>query len=94
MYLGSRYHTIPILICKRDFKGAFILIPVSINGIAYMGCRFSIYMVLYLALFFGWRPSTAGWGAISTLPMQYVAAYRSFSDNINGPEWCLASDYV
>ena len=94
MYWKRRYLAIPIFICRRDVKGAFMLIHVSIKGLAYMGCHFSVYMVLYLALFFGRRPSPERWGAISTLLMQYLAAYRPCAEHINGPEGFVDCQYV
>ena len=45
-YWRRRYPAIPILICNRNVKGAFELIPASVKGLAYTGCRSSIYMVL------------------------------------------------
>ena len=51
MYWKRRYPAIPILISKRDFKGSFKLIPVSVRGLAYMGCRFAKYVAMYLAIF-------------------------------------------
>ena len=93
-YWKRRYPSIPVLISKRDVKGAFKLIPVGIRGLAYMGCRFSHYIGMYLALFFGWRPSPANWGLISTLLMQYVAAFRPSNDRLGGPESFIAFEYV
>lgn len=93
-YWGRRYHPIPILIPKRDVKGAFKLLPVSIRGLEYMGCLISISIAMYLAMFFGWRPSPANWGLISTLLMQYVAAFRPRDEYIDGPETFVAFHYV
>ena len=94
LYWKRRYPSVPILICKRGAKGAFELIPLSIRGMAYMGCRFASFIVMYLALFFGWRPSPANWGIVSTLLMQYVAAYRLVNDYRDGPDSFIAYQYV
>ena len=94
LYWKLRYPTIPILIWKRDVKGAFKLIPISIRGLAYTGFRFSIYIAMYLALFFGWRPSPANWGLIATLLMQYVTAYRPQREFRDGAESFIAYQYV
>ena len=86
LYWKRRYPTAPVLLCKRDVKGAFEIIPFSIDGLTYMGCRFAGLISMYLALFFGWRHSPANWGLISTLLMQYVAAFRPAQDFLEGPE--------
>ena len=56
LYWKRRYPTIPALLCKRDAKGAFKLMPVSIRGLTHMGVQFSNYLILYLPLFFVWKP--------------------------------------
>ena len=94
LYWKRRYHTVPILICKRDANAAFKFIPVSIRGVAYMGCRFSGFLIMYIALFFGWRPSPANWGLIAKFLMQYVAAYRPASGHRGGPESFISYQYV
>ena len=75
IYWGKRCPNIRVWISKRGVWSAFKLIPVSIRSMAYMGCRFAGYMVVYLPLFFGWGPSPANWGVISTLLMQYIPAF-------------------
>ena len=59
-----------------------------------MGYRFGCYVGIYLALFFGWRPSPANWGVISTLVMQHVAAHRPAHPKRDGPEGFIAYQYV
>ena len=61
LYWDARYHGVPILMSKRDVKGAFELIPVSVKGLSYMGRRFAKFARMYLSLFFGWRPSPSNW---------------------------------
>ena len=39
LFWHRRYPGVPVVISKRDAKGAFKLIPVSIKGLLYMGCR-------------------------------------------------------
>ena len=75
LYWERRYPTIPALLCKRDVKGAFKLRPVSIVGLAHMGLQFANYMILYPSLYFGWKPSPASWGIISSLLLQFVASF-------------------
>ena len=94
LYWKRRYPALPILICKRDVDGAFKLIPVSTKCLAYMGCMFSVFIAIYLALFFGWRPSPANWGIVSTLMMQYVSAYRPRNEYSDGPESLIDYQYV
>ena len=94
LYWKRRYPTIPILISKRDVKGAFKLVPVSVRGLAYMGCRFAHFVGMYLAMFFGWRCSPANWGVLSSLLMQYVAAFRPPNQFVEGPESFIAFQYV
>ena len=94
LYWKRRYPSIPILISKRDVKGAPKLTPVSIRGLAYMGCRFSVYIGMYLAMFLGWRPSPANCGVISTLITQYVSAFRPSNEYLEGPESFIAFQYV
>ena len=94
LYRKRRYPSIPVLICKRDVKGAFKQIPVSIRGLAYMGCRFSVYISMYIALFFGWRPSPENCGLASPLLMQYIAAYRPLGEFTDGPEPFIDYQYV
>ena len=62
LYCKRRYPGAPVLISKRDVKSAFKLAPLAVCGLAYMGCRFARFIGIYLALFFGWRPSPANWG--------------------------------
>ena len=52
LYWGARYPGIPVLISRRDVKGACKLIPVSVRGLAYMGCLFAKFVFMYLSLFF------------------------------------------
>ena len=59
-----------------------------------MGLRFSIYMAMCMALFFGWRLSPKSWGVISTLPMQYVADFRPIAGRLGDPEGPIALQYV
>ena len=94
LYWKRRYPTIPILISKRDAKGAFKLVPVSVRGLAYMGRRFAHFVAMYLAMFFGWRCSPANWGILSSLLMQYVAAFRPSNQVVEGPESFIAFQYV
>ena len=94
LYFKRRYPGITLLVSKRDVKSAFKLVPVSVRGYAYMGYRFANYVGIYLALFFGWRPSPANWGVISTLAMQHVAAHRPASPGRGGPEGFISSQYV
>ena len=94
LYWQRRYPRVPILIPKRDVRGAFKLIPVSIRSLAYTGCRFAGYMVVYLSLFFGWKPSPANWGAISTLMMHYLSAFAHEAIYIDGPESLVDYQYV
>ena len=42
LYWKRRYPTIPVLLCKRDVKGAFKLLPISIRGLTHMGCSLPI----------------------------------------------------
>ena len=73
LYWKRRYPTIPVSLRKSDVKGAFELLPISIRGLPHMGLQFSEYMILYLSLYFGWKPSPASWGVISALLLQYVS---------------------
>ena len=82
-----------MLISKRDVKSAFKLAPIAVCGLAYMGCRFAHFVGIYLALFFGWRPSPANWGVISTLVMQYIAAHRPARCRRDGPDGFIAFHY-
>ena len=94
LYFKRRYPGIPLLISKRGVKSAFKLVPVSVCGYPYVGYRFGQYVGIYLALFFGWMPSAANWGVISTLAMQHVAAYRPAHPLRGGPEGFVAYQYV
>ena len=49
---------------------------------------------MYLSLFFGWMPSPANWGIISTLLMQYIAANFPNNAHSEGHEAYLAYQYV
>ena len=80
--------------CKRDVKGAFKLIPVFIAGLTHMGCRFGKFLVAYLSTFFGWKPSPANWGEITTLLLQFVAAFGPAIPHQCGPEAFAPSQYV
>ena len=80
--------------CKRDVNGAFKLIPISIRGLAHMGLQFSEYMILYLSLYFGWKPSPASCGVISTLLLQFVASFTPSRPRDMGPEEFVAYEYV
>ena len=62
MLCKRRYPGIPVLLSKRDVKSAFKLVPIAVCGLPYMGCRFGNFICIYLALFFGWRPSPANLG--------------------------------
>ena len=94
LYRKRRYPAIPVLLCKRDVKGAFKLLPVSIVGLAHMGVRFAEYMIVYLSLFFGWKPSPASWGIISSLLLQFVASFIPRDKYAMGPEGFRAYEYV
>ena len=94
MLCKRRYPGIPVLLSKRDVKSAFKLIPIAVFGLPYMGCRFSSFICIYLALFFGWRPSPANWGVVATLLMQYIASHRPKGEKRDGPEGLLAFQYV
>ena len=59
-----------------------------------MGCVFSGYVVIYSSLFFGWKPSPGNWGAISTLLIQYVAAFTPDDIRPCGPGSLAAYQYV
>ena len=89
-----RYPGIPVLVSKRDVKSAFKLVPISVCGLAHMGCRFANFIGIYLSLFFGWRPSPANWGVVATLVMQFIAAHRPAAPTRDGPEALVAFQYV
>ena len=94
LYWKRRYPTIPILLCKRDVKGAFKLLPVSIVGLAHMGIQFANYTILYLSLYFGWKQSPASWGIISSLLLQFVASFAPSDPSCMVPEGFRAYEYV
>ena len=94
LYRDARYRGVPVLLSSRDAKGAFKLIPVSAKGLAYMGSRLAKFVYMYISLFFGWMPSPANWGIISTLLMQYIAAQFPNNSHIEGPESYLPHQYV
>lgn len=94
LYWKRTYPTIPVLICKRDAKGAFKFTLVSIRDMAYMWRMFSVYISMYLSLLFGWRPSPANWGVISAHLIQYVAAYSPRDEFIDGAGSFSAYRYV
>ena len=94
LYWKKRYPKIPILVSKRDFRGAFKSIPVSIRSLAYAGCRFAGYMVVYLSLFFGREPSPGNWGVISTLLMRYISAFAPNDIYLSGHESLVSYNYV
>ena len=94
LFWQRRYPGVPVLIAKRDVKGAFKLIPVSIRGLWHMGCRVANFVCVYLALFFGWRPSPANWGIMASLLMQFVAAHSPANIWSEGPEAYVAYQYV
>ena len=41
---------------------------------------------MYMSRFFSWRPSAANWGLVTTLLLQYVAAYGPVEEYSDGPE--------
>ena len=94
LYWQRRYPGIDILLCKRDVKGAFKLLPVAIAGLTHMGCRFASYIVTYLAMFFGWKPSPANWGVITSMLLQYVATFQPTDEHTCGPESFSPYQYV
>ena len=94
LYWKRRYPTLPVLLCKRDFKGAFKLLPIAIRGLTHMGIQFSEYMILYVSLYFGWEPSPASRGVISTLLLQFVASFVPSRPREVGPEGFVAYEYV
>ena len=94
LYWGRSYPTIPILLRKMDVKGAFELIPVAIRGLTHMGFRFANFAVLYLSLYFGWMPSPASWGVISTTLLQFVSPFSPDKAHTMGPEGLAAYEYV
>ena len=70
------------------------LIPVSVKGMAYMACRFAKYVFTYRALFFGWRPSPANCGIMSTLLMQFISSRSPLDCHTEGAEAYVAYQYV
>ena len=79
---------------KRDVQSAFKLIPIAVFGLPYMGRRFRNFICIYLALFFGRRPSPANWGVVATLLMQHIASHRPTNEKRDGPEGLVAFQYV
>ena len=94
LYWKRRYPTIPILLCKRDVKGAFKLLPASIAGLAHMGLQFANYTILYLRLYFGRKPSPASWGIISSILLKFAASFTPKDPSCMGPEGFRAYEYV
>ena len=90
LFWQRRYPGVPVMISKRDVKGAFKLIPVSVKGLCYMGCRVANFVCVYLSLFFGWRPSPANWGIIASLLMQFIASHAPSNTWSEGPESYVA----
>ena len=84
MYWKRRIPSIPILTCKRDVNGALNLITVWAKGIAYLGCMYAIFIAMYHAQFSGCRTTPANWGIVSIVRTQYVSAYCSRDDYIDG----------
>ena len=94
LHRKRRYPGVPMLISRRGEKWAFKLIPISTKDLLYMGCRFSRYVCLYISLFFGWQPSPANWGTVSTRLMQFIAARRPDNAHSERPEAYVANKYV
>ena len=94
LYWQRRYPGIDVLLCKRDVEGAFKLIPVAVEGAPHIGCRFATYVVTYLSMFIGWKPSPANWGVVTTLLLQFVASYTPVWTDLRGPEALTPFQYV
>ena len=92
-YWKRRYPTIPVLLCKRDVEGAFKLLPSAVCALPHVGVRFAQYMIMYLSLYFGWKPSPASWGVISSLIMQFVASFTPLDMMSMGPDGLTAYEY-
>lgn len=87
LYWKRRYPTIPAMLRKRDINGAFKLLPMSIRRLTHVGLQFSNYTILYISLYFRWKPPPATRGVISSLLLQFVSPIRTFSTQRNGAGW-------
>ena len=94
LFWKRRYPKIPVLLCKRDVKSAFKLIPLSIRMLYHTGLRISDYLLVYLSMYFGWKGAPGNWGIISSLLMQYVASHVPKNAHTHGPESFEASQFV
>ena len=59
-----------------------------------MGPQFSTYAVLYLSLYFGWKPPPASRDIISTLLLQFVSSFMPIRPRDMGPEGFVDYEYV
>ena len=94
LYWKRRYPAAPIVISKRDARGACRLVPISVRGMQYIGCMFSSHVGMYFRLIFWRRESTSSWSALSGLVKQYVAAHRPYAEFRVSPVGFIAYQYV
>ena len=94
LYWERRYPRVPILLCKRDVKSAFKLVPLSVRMIYHAAVRIGNYLMVYLSMYFGWKGAPGNWGIISSLLMQFLSSYSPRNAHTHGPESFEAHQFV
>ena len=85
LFWKRRYPGVPILLCMRDVKSAFKIVPLSIRMLYHAGVRIANYLMIYLSMYFGRKGAPGNWGIISSLLVQFLSSHMPKNSFTHGP---------